>query len=101
MIKERKQFSYPPFSLLLKISMEGKKEEIAKEMANIRTLIAPDIAPNELDIFPAFTSAANGKSAIHGLVKIPATRWPKKELVEKLRILPPHISVKIDPESLL
>ena len=106
MISERKQFSYPPFSLLIKISIEGKKELIAKEMANIRTLIAPDIAPNELDVFPAFTSAKSGKSGkgrsvIHGLVKMRAAHWPKQELVEKLRLLPQHISVKIDPESLL
>ena len=108
MISERKQFSYPPFSLLIKISIEGKKELIAKEMANIRTLIAPDIAPNELDVFPAFTSAKGGKpgkmkdaSIIHGLVKMRAAHWPKQELVEKLRLLPQHISVKINPESLL
>ena len=104
MIRERKQFSYPPFSLLIKISIEGKKADIAKEMANIRTLITPDIAPSELDIFPAFTSAGKGsanKSVIHSLIKMPTGHWPKKELVEKLRILPQHISVKIDPESLL
>ena len=108
MIRERKQFMYPPFSLLMKISIEGKKADISKEMANIRTLIAPDIAPSELDIFPAFTSAGKigsvggaGKSVIHGLVKMPAGHWPKKSLVEKLLILPQHISIKIDPESLL
>lgn len=101
MIRERKQFSYPPFSLLIKISIEGKKAVIAKEMANIRALLAQDIAPGELDIFPAFTSAGKGASVIHGLIKIQSKNWPQKELAEKLRVLPQHITVKIDPENLL
>ena len=103
---------HPALEFILAALKAGKsvvsanKELIAKEMANIRTLIAPDIAPNELDVFPAFTSAKSGKSGkgrsvIHGLVKMRAAHWPKQELVEKLRLLPQHISVKIDPESLL
>ena len=104
-IRERKQFAYPPFSVLIKISIEGRKDAIAKEMANIKAMLAPAAnitsGPNELDVFPAFTSAGKGKSLIHGLLKVPTTRWPDRELVEKLRILPQHISVKIDPENLL
>ncbi len=102
MIRERKQFMYPPFSILIKISIEGEKNAIAKEMANIKSLIAPDIAPSELDVFPAFTKAnKSNNSVIHGLVKLNAAHWPINDLAEKLRILPQHISIKIDPESLL
>jgi hypothetical protein len=35
------------------------------------------------------------------LLKIDAKMWVKKSLLEKLRDLPPHIAINVDPESLL
>jgi primosomal protein N' len=96
-LNERKQFGYPPFSCLIKITLEGKKGEIAQSMAAIQKLIEP----REMDIFPAFTSTVRGNSVIHGLVKIEPAQWPDVELAAKLRSLPLSASVKIDPESLL
>jgi primosomal protein N' (replication factor Y) len=95
--EERKQFMYPPFSILLKISIEGKKDDISKEMAVVRDLLTP----HEISIFPAFTSAGRGKSTIHGLIKIKRDSWPDQDMVEKLRILPRHITIKVNPENLL
>lgn len=96
-LEDRKKFDYPPYSVLVKITIEGEKEEIASNMAEI----AAHLLPKELDIFPAFTATIRGKSVIHGLMKIPASSWPDMEVVSKLRLLPPNVSVKIDPESLL
>lgn len=96
-IGERKQFSYPPFTILIKITIEGKKESIANTMADV----AKYLEPQEIDIFPAFTSTVRGKSIIHGLIKIPSYAWPNAGLVSKLRSLPPNVMVKISPESLL
>ena len=96
-LEDRKQFLYPPFSSLVKITIEGKKDAIALAMAEIRK----KIEPRELDIFPAFTSAIRGHSIIHGLTKIPLNEWPDVELITKLKSLPPNVSVRIDPESLL
>lgn len=96
-LEDRKQFLYPPFSTLVKITIEGKKDAIALAMADIRK----KIEPRELDIFPAFTSAIRGNSIIHGLTKIPSNEWPDIELISKLKSLPPNVSVRVDPESLL
>ncbi len=96
-IDERKQYDYPPFSILIKITIEGNKDEIAKTMADV----AKFLEPHELDIFPAFTSTVRGKSVIHGLIKIASHAWPDAELTNKLRSLPPNVMVKINPESLL
>jgi primosomal protein N' len=96
-IKDRKQFSYPPYSTLIKISIEGKKNAISNEMAAIKTLLAPQT----IDVFPAFTAASRGNSIIHGLMKVSQGTWPQKELKEKLLRLPPHISIRINPENLL
>ncbi|MBU6430158.1 MAG: hypothetical protein KGR26_14175, partial [Cyanobacteria bacterium REEB65] len=96
-MEDRKRFGYPPFSLLVKIAVEGKKADVSREMARIQGLLSP----LETDIFPVFTSAVRGKSIIHGLLKADPRRWPDMALVEKLRSLPPSVSVKVDPASLL
>ncbi|MDB5239024.1 MAG: hypothetical protein JWO00_359 [Candidatus Parcubacteria bacterium] len=94
---ERRQFEYPPFSVLVKITMEGKKPIIAKEMGELQAFINP----HEIEVFPAFTATVRGNSVIHGLVKIQPRLWPETELANKLRSLPPDVSVKVNPESLL
>lgn len=96
-MEERKRFSYPPFSTLIKITMEGKKEMIASEMSRIQILLEP----LELDIFPAFTSTVRGDAIIHGLIRLPPHSWPDDALSTKLRSLPQGIKVKVDPETLL
>ena len=93
----RKRFGYPPFSLLIKITLEGKKDVIARNMGEIQS----HLAPQEVDVFPAFTATVRGSSIIHGLAKLDPRHWPESELVGKLRALPPSVSVKVNPESLL
>ncbi len=96
-VAERKNFKYPPFCNLIKITIEGTKDAIAEQMGTIQKLVEP----YEIDIFPAFTSTVRGNSLIHGLLKIEPHAWPDPELVAKLRSLPPGVSVKVNPESLL
>ncbi len=96
-LEERKQFRYPPFAQLIKITLEGKKQAISEEMAKVQKLLEP----YEVDIFPAFTSTVKGNSIIHGLIKVEPGSWPEMDLVSRLRALPPSVTVKINPESLL
>ena len=96
-ISDRKQFEYPPFAVLIKITMEGKKQDIAKDMGELQAFINP----HEIEVFPAFTATVRGASVIHGLVKLRPAQWPDPELVNKLRSLPPDVSVRINPETLL
>ncbi len=96
-LSDRKQFDYPPFSSLVKVSIEGKKDDIAESMAGIKKLLDPF----EVDIFPAFTSTARGNSVIHSLMRVAAHNWPNSELIAKLKALPPSVSIRVDPESLL
>lgn len=96
-VDERKQFDYPPFSTLVKITIEGKKDEIANTMADVAKFLEPHV----IDIFPAFTATVRGKSVIHGLLKIATHAWPDPDLSKKLRSLPPNVMVKVNPESLL
>ncbi|MEK7641609.1 MAG: hypothetical protein AAB365_01285 [Patescibacteria group bacterium] len=96
-LEDRRQFSYPPYSTLIKITIEGKKDLIAARMAEVQRLLEP----REIDVFPAFTATVRGNSIIHGLIKLPQGGWPNTDLLEKLRQLPPDVKIKVDPESLL
>jgi primosomal protein N' len=96
-LDERKQFNWPPYSTLIKLSIEGKRDAIAAEMEKIKGFIAPI----EIDIFPSFTAGARGNSLLHGIIRLQTGSLPNIELLEKLRSLPPSVSINIDPESLL
>ena len=96
-VSERRKFDYPPFSLLVKVTLEGKKEQIARQMGELQA----HFQPNELEVFPAFTTTDKGTSLIHGLIKIQGKEWLGSELSHKLRTMPPEVSIKINPESLL
>lgn len=101
-IASRKIFNYPPFKILVKITIEGKKDEIAEMMGEIQKDIGEgESGGYDLEIFPAFTATVRGQSIIHGLLRIDPMKWPDMKLINILRNLPPNISVKVNPESLL
>lgn len=103
----RRNFSYPPFKIFIKITGEGKEDVVTKEF-------------DELAIFlkkwnpEKFRSAGNlpgGKARMNLLIKVNPNNWPEKatgnedpekmSLSEILKILPPRFAVKVDAESLL
>jgi primosomal protein N' (replication factor Y) len=114
-LNERKTFSYPPFATLIKLTLEGKKDAIVAEMAEIKKLLeavsaSNTAAPYAVDIFPAFTHTVRGNFVLHGLVRIPRGRytgktgdanWPDEKLSAALRALPPSVTVNVDPDTLL
>ncbi len=96
-ISERENFNYPPFTTLIKITLEGKKDEIVKEMEEVQNILDPF----EVEVFPAFTQTIRNNHVLHGLIRLPIDKWPSVELTEKIRSLPPDVTVKVDPDSLL
>lgn len=96
-IEERKKFNYPPYSTLIKLTLEGKKDEIVKEMENVQNTLDP----YEVEVFPAFTHTVRGNYVLHGLIRLPRDKWPNSDLSFKLRSLSPSIMIKVDPETLL
>lgn len=96
-IAERKQFQYPPFNTFIKVSLSGEKAAVKKRFAEIE----PMFPEYEHVIFPAFIHTVKGRYTENMLIKIPAGDWPNAKLIAKLRSLPPHFAVKVDPESIL
>lgn len=96
-LDERKKYNYPPFSTLIKLTLEGDRDAIVSDMARVQDLLAP----RTVDVFPAFTHTVKGNHILHGVIRLPRTEWPDRELIPKLRSLPPSVTIKVDPDSLL
>jgi len=96
-IAEREKFKYPPFTTLIKLTLEGKKDSIVKEMEEAQNILDP----YEVEVFPAFTHTVRGNYVLHGLLRLPTEKWPDIDILQKLRSLSPAIVVKVDPETLL
>jgi primosomal protein N' (replication factor Y) len=96
-ISARKELAYPPFSAMVKISLVGTKAAVIAEMEKLQTTLEP----YQIDVFPAFVPGPTGKLIMNGLLKIPRESWPDRNLLDKLRNLPPVFSIDVEPESLL
>src|SRR3989344_2073751 len=96
-IEDRKSIGYPPFTTYIKITSEGEKNAVKKQMEEITEVMKPF----ELNVFDAFTPGSRTKFTMHGLISLPKGKWVDKNLLEKLRILPQNCVVKIDPVTLL
>ncbi len=93
----REQFNYPPFSVLVKISVQGTPARVAKEMEKVKELFA-DFG---IRVYPASLQLSRNVHELHALMRVPRKEWPNTAIIERLRSLPPHITVNIDPENLL
>ncbi|TSC61601.1 MAG: Uncharacterized protein G01um101448_816 [Parcubacteria group bacterium Gr01-1014_48] len=96
-IAERKQFSFPPYSTLIKISRSGVREVIEKEMAKL----SDHLNVYSPHVFPAFVAMIKGRYIMHALIKVPHGEWVDEKLLEKLTQVPPQFSINVDPESIL
>jgi primosomal protein N' len=96
-ISERRTFGYPPFTTMIKLTIEGKRTEVIENMKKVQEILDPYI----VDVFPAFTHTVRGDYILHGLIRIPRGQWVDSKLLAKLRALPPSVAVRVDPESLL
>lgn len=105
-LQERKDFGYPPFKRLIKITFEGTPLETEKA----RNFIETTLGDYEPQIFSAFISRIKGKYITNTVIKLDPTIWPlptdenrtiDENLYQNLSHLPPSFSVNVDPEDLL
>lgn len=105
-LAERKDFGYPPFKRLIKISFEGTASETEKARGYIEKILGN----YEPQIFSAFVSRIKGQYITNTVIKINPRFWPlpitdkqmlDPNLVLNLSQLPPSFSINVDPEDLL
>ena len=106
-INMRKLLNQPPFFTHIKLTVMGNKVEISHIMHALQNKVQElgqkneGSYPLELDVFPAFIHTLKGKSILHGLIRIPSSDWPHAELSAFIQSLPPSVTAKINPDSLL
>lgn len=111
----RKAFSYPPYGTIIKITLRGKRADLAPEMDRLKTFLA-EYSP----IVPG-TMAREPKNIfrMHMILKLTPLEtgshcepsrsltgqaeevWPNKTLLAKLRALPPQFTIEVNPDHLL
>ncbi|MBK5215320.1 MAG: hypothetical protein JJE53_00720 [Candidatus Pacebacteria bacterium] len=105
-LKDRKDFGYPPFKRLIKITFEGSAGETEKA----RDFIEHILGNYEPQVFSAFTSRIKGKYITNTVIKVNPKIWPlltddkqklDEDLYKNLEQLPPSFSINVDPEDLL
>lgn len=96
-IDERKKFTYPPFSLFVKFTVEGKLSAIQKEIEHLCEVFAQwNPAP-----FESLHASSRGNAVLHVLFRFPTSAWPDPKFLEIVKSLPPQILVRVDPESII
>lgn len=94
-INERKNFSFPPFALFIKISVSGKKIRTEREIARVSSFFS-----NHSIVFAESwkTKSLHKKILI---ITVPRESWTDEKLLKQLRDLPPYFEIDIEPLSLL
>ncbi|MFZ2523045.1 MAG: hypothetical protein WAW92_01525 [Minisyncoccia bacterium] len=96
-IEDRKSTDYPPFAKYIKLSLEGEKNAVRKEMENAKE----HLLPYKLDIYDAFNPGSQKKYTVHGLLSVPRNKPLEDNLLTKLKSLPQSFSIRVDPITLL
>lgn len=96
-IKQRKTFGYPPFSTLIKITCQGKKPTVTKEMHKLSKILEK-YNPN---IYQSFAPTGKHEYSVNALIKLTPGKWIDTELLNILHSLPPFFTIKVDPKDLL
>ncbi|OHA83971.1 MAG: hypothetical protein A2408_02815 [Candidatus Yonathbacteria bacterium RIFOXYC1_FULL_52_10] len=93
-LETRERFGYPPFTTLIKITVQGRGDAPVHARDGI--------AANFADHKPSAYETGTGTTVrAHLLLKLPTGSWPEQHLLKKLRSLPPYCIIRVDPDDLL
>lgn len=96
-LKVRKQLGYPPYTVIIKVSVQGSQETVEDKMKDVSKILLPF----ELITFSRMLKVSGGKFALHGFIRIAREQWPNDDLLARLYALPPSCEVWVDPDSIL
>lgn len=97
-LAERKESRFPPFGILVRISVAGRTKAEALKKANVA---AAALAPHEANVYLGREALGKGLVPAHVMLTLPRENWPDPALVAKLRALSPEHLVEVDSDSIL
>ncbi len=95
-LKERKQYSYPPYSFMIKITLQGAPSKVHEEATKIKDFLKGF----ELFGYPILTQTNRNKLTYGLLIRLEQDGWPNAALAEKLRALPQYIKVVVQTDNI-
>jgi len=106
-IEQRKQFNYPPFATLIKVTFAGNKRDSDKAVKTMEELFG-EYKP---EIFKAYIPRIKNRYVTNMVIRLERSKWSVSALLEggtinepllqKFYSLPPSWTIQVDPESLL
>lgn len=96
-IANRKNFFFPPFSKIIKITIIGKKDDVAQEMK----VLSEKMKNYDPAIFPVFSPRNGGKSSLSMLLRIAPKLDLDQETESLLKSLPRNFFVEVNPDSIV
>lgn len=96
-LEKRRIFNWPPFTSIIKISIEGSKNDVALKMKQIVDSI-PSYNP---EVFPAFVPTKSKQFMLHALIRLEPRAWIDQRLLTFLKSLPLDYRIEVDPETIL
>lgn len=95
-LASRETYNYPPYAVFIHLSWQGT-EEAVKKMDHV---IENEFTPFNITIYGGVPQKVDGVIK-YGLIRVPRDMWPQKEIIKKLRSLPPSIRVMINPDRIV
>ena len=91
----REECKYPPFNVFIHFAWRTSQHETV----NIKKILTNAFAENSLSLY----SAPYGEEGPmhYGLIRVPQASWPDADIVAKLRTIPPHIRIMINPDRII
>ena len=96
-LEKRKEFNYPPFTVLVKITIIGKEDQVKSRARALRE----ELGEWGAIVTPAFVRHSRGRFTMHVIAKIPLSSWPEPRITNILKSLPPSYIIDVNPLSLL
>ncbi|MFC1802177.1 primosomal protein N' [Patescibacteria group bacterium] len=94
-ISQRKQFNYPPFGVIVKITIESRHYNSKKDIEKLGNLI------KEYEHYILPTKPVNKNfSKTNIIIKIPSKNWVDENLLRILTQLPKNFEININPDNL-
>jgi len=94
-INERKELSYPPFALFVKVSFTGSPEQTRAKAVELQHLFG-EYSPNFMEKKQSHT-----ERTLTMIIRVSRDLWPEAKIIGKLTLLSPDFLVKVDPDSIL
>lgn len=95
-LETREALCYPPFYKFIHLTIQGPMDKLKSLEADLMEYLS--------DFSPTFYSAPDStpnKFTRYCLIRLPINKWPNQNLLDKLRQLPPHVRIEIDPARIV